>query len=141
MKKFISRTLNDNKTVIKEIIRLLPKIKIFLLTGNLGSGKTTFIKQIAKHLKIKENLTSPSFILWQKYKFKFMKKTYFLNHIDLYRISPQDIFKIDFKKEIKKRNSLFFIEWGEKLKRYLKNKKYCQIIIKKNGRQRIFILK
>lgn len=141
MKKFVSRNLNDNKIIIKEIFKLFPKIKIFLLTGSLGSGKTTFIKQIAKHLKIKENLTSPTFILWQRYEFTYKKKKYFLNHIDLYRISTKDILKINFQKEISKKDNLFFIEWGEKLKNYLKNKKYRQIIIKKNGRQRIFLIK
>lgn len=143
MEKLIALKLKDNEKVIKKILSRFFPIRIFLLTGSLGSGKTTLIQQLAKFLKIKENLTSPTFILWQKYKFKYKNRVYYLNHLDLYRLKAKDILKINFKKEIEKKNNIFFVEWGEKLKPWLKRKreKYCQIIIQKNGRQRIFFLK
>ncbi len=140
MREFVSENLKDNQKIIKEIFKNIPKIKIFLFEGVLGSGKTTLIKQLAKKLKIKENLISPTFILWQKYSFA---KKYFLNHIDLYRINSKDILKINLKKELENKNNIFFIEWGEKLKPYLKRKKkkFMEIMIKKDGRKRIFVLK
>ncbi len=143
MAKIKALKLKDNEKVIKRIFQIFPSIRIFLLSGSLGSGKTTLIQQIAKFLKIKERLTSPTFILWQKYEFKYKKRVYYLNHLDLYRLKAQDILKINLKKAIEKKNNIFFIEWGEKLKPWLKKKrkKYCQIIIQKNGRQRIFYLK
>lgn len=144
MKKFLIKSLKDNQKIIKNII--LPNLfkkRIFILTGSLGSGKTTFIKEIAKFLKIKDQLTSPTFVLWQKYKFRFKKRYCYFNHLDLYRIKAQDILKINLKKEIDNKNNLFFIEWGEKLVPWFKKKKkdFCQIIIQKNGRQRIFSIK
>lgn len=143
MKIIVSKNLTDNKKIVREIINKLPQIKILLLTGPLGSGKTTLINQIAKDLKIKEKLTSPTFILWQKYRFKYKAKYYFLNHIDFYRIKPKDILKLNLKSEINKEENIFFIEWGEKLKNYLKkhHKAYLQIYIMKKKKKRIFILK
>ncbi len=140
MKKFVSLSLKDNQKIVEEIFKKMSQRKIFLFEGILGSGKTTLIKQLAKKLKIKENLVSPTFILWQKYKFG---KNYFLNHIDLYRVKAKDILKINLKKELENKNNFFFIEWGEKIKPYLKKKKmkFMEIIIKKEGRKRIFILK
>ncbi|GIW67240.1 MAG: hypothetical protein KatS3mg096_108 [Candidatus Parcubacteria bacterium] len=129
--------------VLSKILNLIPRQKIFLLSGPLGAGKTTLTKLIAKKLKIKETLTSPTFVLWQKYQFQLKKKKYFLNHIDLYRIRSQDILKIGLKNELKKKNNIFFIEWGEKLRSYLKRKKikFREIKIKIVKNKRIYLIK
>jgi len=134
--------MNLNRTAEK-ILKLLPQQRVFLLSGSLGAGKTTLTKLVARKLKITEVLTSPTFILWQKYEFKLKKKKYFLNHLDLYRLRAQDILKLDLRKEIIKENNIFFIEWGEKLKLYLKKRKikFVEVIIQKNDGQREFIIK
>jgi tRNA threonylcarbamoyladenosine biosynthesis protein TsaE len=128
---------------IEKILKLLPQQRIFLLSGPLGVGKTTFTKLVARELKIKEVLTSPTFILWQKYEFNLKKKKYFFNHLDLYRLKAQDILKLDLRKEIIKKSNAFFIEWGEKLKLYLKKRKikFIEVIIKKSNGRREFIIK
>jgi tRNA threonylcarbamoyladenosine biosynthesis protein TsaE len=128
---------------VKKILKLLTSQRIFLLCGELGAGKTKLTKIIAKKLKIKETLTSPTFILWQKYEFKIKRKRYFFNHLDLYRIKAEDILKLDLRKEITKKENIFFIEWGEKLKLYLKKRKikYVEIIIKKYGQKRDYLIK
>jgi tRNA threonylcarbamoyladenosine biosynthesis protein TsaE len=128
---------------VNKILKLLTSQRIFLLCGELGAGKTKLTKIIAKKLKIKETLTSPTFILWQKYEFKINRKRYFLNHLDLYRIKAKDILKLDLRKEINKKENIFFIEWGEKLKLYLKKRKikYAEIIIKKEGQRRDYLIK
>lgn len=132
-KKFLKTLANKIKKDLKKKKRL-----IVIFCGHLGVGKTTFIKEIAKNLGIKESLKSPSFILWQIYPFKLNKANYFLNHIDLYRISAKDILKLNLKKQLKRKFNIFLIEWGEKLESYLlKNKiKYIKISIKKIGKFR-----
>jgi tRNA threonylcarbamoyladenosine biosynthesis protein TsaE len=137
--------MNKNQAV-NFVISLLPKNRIFLLTASLGVGKTTFVKSLSKKLKIKDKVISPTFIIWQKYNFKFKDKDYVLNHIDLYRLRTRDILKLDFEQELKKRKNIFFIEWGEKLKKFLARKKinFIEIIIKINkvkNNSRIFIIK
>lgn len=70
----------NNKSQLAEIfsfwLPIIKKKKIVLLNGDLGSGKTTFIKELAKQLGIKEKITSPSF--------NYMKVYNGLIHIDLY---------------------------------------------------------
>lgn len=129
--------------MVNEIIELFKNYRIFLFEGPLGAGKTTLIKKIAKKLKIKEKLTSPTFILWQKYKFKYKNKKYYFNHLDLYRIDPRDILKLNLKKELENQENFFFIEWGEKLKNYLKKKRkrFVEVIIKKENKRREIIIK
>ncbi len=131
--KFEIENLKKSKKLIDFIFKKIPKERIFLFVGELGSGKTTYIKLLAKKLKIKEVLQSPTFILWQKYEFFLKDKKYYLNHLDLYRIKkPKEVLKLDLKKEIKNKRNIFFIEWGEKLEKYLKRKKinFVKVIIK-----------
>lgn len=70
----------NNESQLAEIfsfwLPIIKKKKIVLLNGDLGSGKTTFIKELAKQLGIKEKITSPSF--------NYMKVYNGLIHIDLY---------------------------------------------------------
>jgi tRNA threonylcarbamoyladenosine biosynthesis protein TsaE len=131
------------KEIIKKILPLIFKKRIFLLEGKLGAGKTTLTKIIARKLKIKEKITSPTFILWQKYDFQIKNKKMFFNHIDLYRVQAKDILKLDLRKEIFKKNNIFFIEWGAKLKPFLNKNKldFVEIYIQKNLRRRNYFLK
>lgn len=124
---FIFKNINEAKRFFKkftnEIKKILIKKKnlIILFKGDLGYGKTTFIKEIGKNLGIKEIIKSPSFILWQIFRFKINKKNFLFNHLDLYRIEAKDLFKLSLKKKLKEKNNLFLVEWGEKLEKYIKN--------------------
>lgn len=94
--------------------------KIFALKGTLGSGKTTFLKGVAKGLKIKEKIKSPSFLIFRK--FFLPQKGYFFYHFDCYRIkNSKEILDLGFF-EILKSPSLVFIEWAEKIKKILPSK-------------------
>lgn len=145
--EILIRNLREIKKIFPIVENLIFKkgIRIFLLVGELGAGKTTFVKKLAKDFKIKDNITSPTFILWQKYEFRFKNKKYYLNHLDLYRLKKiRDILKIHFKTEVDKKENVFFIEWGEKLENYLKRKKinYKKIIfIKINQKERLLTIK
>lgn len=126
---------NTNKFINSFLISLVKKeLKkrkklIVIFKGNLGAGKTTFIKKLAKQLKIKDNITSPTFILWQIYKFNLDFKEFYFNHIDLYRIKPQELLKISLAKKLNENFNLFLIEWGEKLIPYLRRRKFNYLFI------------
>jgi len=80
---------------------------IIVLNGNLGAGKTFFIKYTLEHFKI-ENVTSPTFAIVNEY--YGLKKFY---HFDFYRINnAQELFDIGFNDYIKDDNAVTFIEWG-----------------------------
>ena len=94
----------------KKITPLL-KYKLVFLEGELGSGKTTLIKQFCKELGFKNQVTSPTFPLLNIYK-NNDKNIY---HADLYRLKNIDeINELGFY-EIMENNNWFFVEWPELL--------------------------
>lgn len=90
---------------------LLKEGDIVSLTGELGSGKTTFIQGIAKGLLIKEPVNSPSFSLLNVYKGRAL-----LYHFDLYRIEENEDIGYD---EFFNPPFICVIEWGEKAAKFL----------------------
>ena len=94
----------------KKITPLL-KYKLVFLEGELGSGKTTLIKQFCKELGFKNQVTSPTFPLLNIYK-NNQKNIY---HADLYRLKNIDeINELGFY-EVMESNNWFFVEWPELL--------------------------
>jgi len=96
------------------LTKKFPELRILLLNGPLGAGKTTLVKGIAKSLKIKEPITSPTFPLSQHYPSGSTP----LIHIDLYRIeetSAANEFFLQEEEEAKAMGALMVIEWPERL--------------------------
>ena len=82
---------------------------IFLLNGNLGSGKTCLTQGIAWGLDVKEHAFSPSFIIVREYKGRLP-----LYHIDLYRLEHiEEIIDLALE-EYLYGNGICVIEWAEK---------------------------
>lgn len=108
---------NSPEETIKIGISFSKKLKggeIVSITGELGAGKTIFVKGIAKGLKIDEDdVSSPSFTLIHIYKGKLN-----LCHVDLYRIKEDE----DFESEVFEfldSNTVVVVEWAENLRRIL----------------------
>lgn len=106
--RFISSSPKETEKLGIKLSKKIDKETIILLIGDLGSGKTTFIKGLAKGLKVKENVSSPSFVIMNIYNGKTK-----LFHLDLYRInSLKEIeFIYDFLRE-----GIVVVEWGEKIR-------------------------
>jgi len=94
------------------------KTLIIGLEGELGSGKTTFIQGMAKGLKIKERITSPTFVIMRKFKFEPVSHLKYFYHIDCYRVQSKDLLDLGFK-EIVSQPNMVVIEWAEKIKKIL----------------------
>jgi tRNA threonylcarbamoyladenosine biosynthesis protein TsaE len=91
---------------------------VILFTGELGGGKTTFISGIARGLDITGNPSSPSFTIINEYRVGRFKN---LVHIDLYRLEGTgEISEIGIGDYIYNSNSIVCIEWGDKVKEYIK---------------------
>ncbi len=71
----------------KEIMSSLPLGSVVLLTGDLGAGKTTFVKGVGEYLGIKDRILSPTFNIMKVY-FNGDKS---LIHIDAYRLEDKSI--------------------------------------------------
>ena len=98
---------------------------IICLTGDLGTGKTTFTQGLLKGLKVKGPYTSPTFNIIKTYKtknFRSRTKNYGLltiYHIDAYRINAKDLIDLGWKDFTGKPNSIVIIEWAEKVKKII----------------------
>lgn len=103
--------------------RLLGK-NIFLF-GDLGIGKTTFLKGLARGLKIKSKIKSPTFVGEHIHKISNAKK---LLHLDLYRKESLDVESVERLDEIFSDRSLtVVVEWSERLPKKLLPKARIEI--------------
>lgn len=100
------------ENLVKKIFSEYPNNKVFFLIGDLGSGKTTFVKHFAKLLGFDGNVQSPTFILHREYGQN-------IDHIDLYRLENQSELSELRLNEISK-DHYIFIEWADKFMDYLK---------------------
>lgn len=90
---------------------LKAKKNVFIaLEGDLGSGKTTLMKGIAKGLKIREEVTSPTFLIYKKY--EGIKDLY---HFDAYRISNKDLALLKFEEILEKKDIVVAVEWAKNI--------------------------
>jgi tRNA threonylcarbamoyladenosine biosynthesis protein TsaE len=143
MKRFLTRNEKETeklgekigKKILKE--KLDKTAKILALEGDLGGGKTTFLKGFAKGLGIKEKILSPTFILFRKFQIPNSKFQNFY-HIDCYRTEKEkEILNLDFREIIKDPKNIVAIEWAEKIKKILPRKvlKIKFKILGKKGRE------
>lgn len=86
--------------------------KIICLSGELGSGKTTFTQGLLKGFKIKGRHTSPTFVIMKKYG----KNIY---HFDAYRVNAKDILSLGWKEIINDKNNIIIIEWADRIKKII----------------------
>lgn len=91
------RTLEELGNVAKEILQRpasIDKARILALSGDLGAGKTAFVKELAKHLGITEEVTSPTFVIMKSYVIPAHPRFTTLTHIDAYRIDSSDEMRV-----------------------------------------------
>jgi len=141
--EFITTSAGQTQKIAFELIKKLAVKKtrsalVLGLAGELGAGKTTFIQGLARALKIKERVLSPTFVIMKKYEVRSMKYegknrkegkkatsdpsllTSNFFHIDCYRIEkPQEMDTLGFKEILKDPENLVVIEWAEKIKKIL----------------------
>ena len=109
---------------------------VVILNGNLGAGKTFFIRQALKNLGI-DNVSSPTFAIVNEYKGKF--KIY---HFDFYRLNDSaELFDIGFNDYLNDGDSVTFIEWGSLIPGVLPRKRLEINIIIEGDFSREFVFK
>ncbi len=122
---------------LAEIIKKhLPKRKALVvgMSGDLGTGKTTFVQSVARHLNIKNKITSPTFVIMKKYKIKNLKGYKFLFHLDAYRLkNEKELLFLGWEDIIGNKEHLVFIEWPENVSKVIpKGSRYIYISHTKN---------
>lgn len=112
-------SLNELEKYAKDFIQRLPseagdRAYVVGLKGDLGAGKTTFVQEVAKVLGVKEQMTSPTFVIVQSYEIKHpvFKR---LVHMDAYRLSGEEEDTIGFSEYMQDPQNLILVEWPENL--------------------------
>jgi tRNA threonylcarbamoyladenosine biosynthesis protein TsaE len=104
--------LDELEGVSKELIGAAQELNIWLLEGEMGAGKTTLVKAIAKELGIKETVASPTFSIVNEYKANNGRPVY---HFDFYRMKNEtEAYDIGANEYFESGN-LCLVEWPEKI--------------------------
>ena len=100
----------------RKFIKLMHQRHVFAFYGEMGAGKTTFIKAICKELGVEDIVSSPTFALVYEYKTSGNEKIY---HFDLFRINDvSELFDLGYEDYFYS-GYRCFIEWPEKAEHLL----------------------
>ncbi|MEK7505449.1 MAG: tRNA (adenosine(37)-N6)-threonylcarbamoyltransferase complex ATPase subunit type 1 TsaE [Patescibacteria group bacterium] len=120
----ISKSLEETAKFAAEVLEKVSVGKkegatVLALRGDLGSGKTAFVKGLAKELGVEELVTSPTFVLEKIYKINHLVFTH-LVHIDAYRLEDEhELLALGFRDLISDGGNLIAIEWPERVAKAL----------------------
>ena len=99
----------DTAELASKLAKILEKGDILLFTGEIGTGKTTFIQSLAKNLGIKELVTSPTFVIHTLRESGRIP----LSHVDLYRLNnDNEVESIGFEEYYD--TAITVIEWADR---------------------------
>ncbi|WP_369024922.1 tRNA (adenosine(37)-N6)-threonylcarbamoyltransferase complex ATPase subunit type 1 TsaE [Mycoplasma capricolum] len=103
--------LEETYKLAKKVKKIIQNKKIpfyVLLKGDLGAGKTTFTKALLEEFEVKQNITSPSFVIMNQYFVNDLK----INHMDAYRLNNDSELEMYLDEFL---DSLNIIEWYENI--------------------------
>jgi tRNA threonylcarbamoyladenosine biosynthesis protein TsaE len=122
--------LKQTKDLATAFANAIKPPMIVLLKGDLGAGKTTFVKEVVRALGCEDLVTSPTFTLLNTYNAKFP-----VYHFDMYRLSSaEEAMGVGFEEYFDKRtlDGVCFVEWPENVDGLITKVDY-EISITKNG--------
>lgn len=103
-----SSSPEETKSIAATIAATLRPGDVVALSGDLGAGKTCFVQGAAAALGVREQVTSPTFVLMREY-----AGTHRILHLDVYRLGNlQELTDLGFE-EFLDPSSVIFIEWGD----------------------------
>jgi tRNA threonylcarbamoyladenosine biosynthesis protein TsaE len=104
-----SRSPEATMRLAETVLAAFPERRVFALHGDLGTGKTCFVRGLARALGITGTVTSPTFTIVRQYDGRRR-----LVHADLYRLqSPDELLAIGFE-ELLETPGITAIEWAER---------------------------
>ena len=116
MKKIVIKDIEDIERSAKVFLNQFSEPSVVAFVGEMGAGKTTFIKAICKELEVLDTVNSPTFAIVNEYETQNSKSIY---HFDLYRIKKsEEVLDIGFEDYLYSGNWCF-IEWPEIAEQYL----------------------
>jgi len=116
--RFISQTPSQTKKIAQFLLNKYidwvdKKTIVFLIEGELGVGKTIFVKGIGEELGI-NNIISHTFVIYYEYNLK-NERARKLYHLDLYQVEELEEFRYLKVEEMVKPRTIICVEWGERI--------------------------
>lgn len=107
----VCKSLEETEKLAEKFAQLVVRTGAFVsLYGEIGAGKTAFVKLVANALEVKERVTSPSFVILNEY----LSGKIPVYHFDLYRLENEGVKTIlDELREYSEGKILTFVEWAE----------------------------
>lgn len=120
MKQTITiHSLGELEQVAEQLMELRNEYSVFAFYGEMGAGKTTFIKEICKVLGIENVVTSPTFSIVNEYEMPSGEAAF---HFDFYRLNKaEEAIQIGYYEYVES-GQLCFMEWPEKIENLLPSK-------------------
>lgn len=139
MEKVVTKNFKETKELGKKLVSNLQGGEVICLSGDLGSGKTTFTQGVLEGLGAEKPYTSPTFMILKKYEIRKNLKIKKVFHIDTYRVEANDILDLGWEEIINNPENIVIVEWPERIQNILP-KNYQQINFKwKNEKEREII--
>jgi len=137
LEKYISHSPDDLHLIAEKLLNNYHDKRIFAFYGEMGAGKTTFIKELCKQLQVLDTVSSPTFAILNEYVTKSQGKSIF--HFDLYRLkSYTEMLDIGYEDYFFSGNYCF-LEWPEKIQNLLPSDVVeVQITPSEDGTMRVF---
>ena len=117
--EILIQSLEDLPRALKVFLEYIGDRKKLCFSGQLGAGKTTFIKEFCKHFQVREEAVSPTYSIINEYSYLENEQEKNLYHMDLYRLkSPEEAFDIGIEDYLFN-DSYVLIEWFEIIEDWL----------------------
>lgn len=115
-KEFVMNSLNDLEQCANDLLDSYKDKRVFAFYGEMGAGKTTFIKQLCKKLSVVDQTNSPTFAIINEYETSGKENVY---HADFYRIKDEEEAFQTGCVEYFDSGNYCFIEWPERIENLL----------------------
>lgn len=111
-KVFFTQDAEETQELGKMLARDIQNGRVISLSGELGSGKTTFTQGLLQGLGVQGPYTSPTFVIMKKY-------APHIYHLDTYRVKEKDILDLGWEELINEPANILIIEWADRIKKII----------------------
>lgn len=117
MKKiFETKSADATSELGADLAKTLRGGDVVALSGDLGGGKTTFVKGLARQLGVTKTVVSPTFLIEKIFTISNWPVPGRLHHFDVYRLSdPTDLLSLGWEELLADKNNLIVVEWADKM--------------------------